>query len=149
MGTFFGALLSRGGQTVHFIARGAQLEALRANGIRIDSTILGTIDVSPIAAFADASEAGERLGAAADLVLVCVKAHQTAGIVPDLVRLAGASTAIVTLQNGVESDEVLAARFGDDRVYPAVVYVGATVTPAGGQPAGSYSGTVTMSAIYF
>ena len=29
------------------------------------------------------------------------------------------------------------------------VYVGATVTPAGGQPAGSYSGTVTMSAIYF
>lgn len=29
------------------------------------------------------------------------------------------------------------------------VYVGATVSPAGGQPAGAYSGTVTMSAIYF
>ena len=29
------------------------------------------------------------------------------------------------------------------------VYVGATVTPAGGQAAGTYSGTVTMSAIYF
>ena len=29
------------------------------------------------------------------------------------------------------------------------VYVGATVSPAGGQPAGAYSGSVTMSAIYF
>lgn len=131
VGTFFGGLLSRGGQNVHFIARGAQLEALRADGIRIESTILGRVDVSPIAAAADASEVAERLRGDADIVLVCVKAHQTAGIVADLSRLVGANTAIVTLQNGVESDEVLAARFGDDRVYPAVVYVGATVDQPG------------------
>lgn len=41
------------------------------------------------------------------------------------------STIIVTLQNGVESDEVVASRFGWHRVVPAVVYVGATVDEPG------------------
>jgi 2-dehydropantoate 2-reductase len=131
VGTFFGALLARQRQDVHFIARGAQLDALGSVGARIESTLLGTIGVAPISTAGSAAELAVRLAEPAALVLVCVKAHQTPAILDDLPRLVGPDTAIVTLQNGVESDEPLAACFGDARVYPGVVYVGATVDRPG------------------
>ena len=75
--------------------------------------------------------------ASADLVLVCVKAHHTSAILDDLAGVVGDDTIVLPLQNGVESDEVLAARFGRARVPVAVVYVGATVDEPGvGQPRG-------------
>ena len=127
VGTFFGALLARGGQDVWFVARGAQLEALRRDGIRIESLLLGDIVAPQVNAVARATD----VGAAADLVLVCVKANQTTDILDDLAAVVGSSTTIVTLQNGVESDDVIAERFGRERVFPAVVYVGATVARPG------------------
>ena len=126
VGAFFGGLLARAGQDVHFIARGAQLEAIRRDGIRIDSHSLGLVHITGIDAVGSAAEL-----APADLVLVCVKAHQTAAILDDLARLDTANTLFVTLQNGVESDDVVAERFGRARVFPAVVYVGATVDSPG------------------
>ena len=126
VGTFFGALLVRGGQDVCFVARGAQLDALRRGGIRIESLLLGEIVVPRVQVVARASDAG-----AADLVLVCVKANQTSAILDDLAPLAGPATSIVTLQNGVDSDEAIAQRWGRERVFPAVVYVGATAEHPG------------------
>jgi len=126
VGAFYGALLARAGSEVHLVARGAQLEAIRSHGIRIDSTLLGHIEVPAPAASARAADAGE-----AGLVLVCVKAHQTAAILDDLSAIVGPETLLVPLQNGVESDDVLAARFGRDHVATAVVYVGATVEEPG------------------
>ncbi len=52
----------------------------------------------------------------ADLVLVCVKTHQTESILDDLAAAVGDDTVVIPLQNGVESDEQLAARFGRSRV---------------------------------
>jgi 2-dehydropantoate 2-reductase len=66
-----------------------------------------------------------------DIVLVCVKAHQTAEILDQLAPLIGAYTTIVPMQNGIETDEVLAARCGRERVCAAVVYVGATAIEPG------------------
>jgi 2-dehydropantoate 2-reductase len=126
VGSFFGALLVRGGQDVTFIARGAQLEALRRSGIRIESTLLGTIEVPHVAVVERAASID-----GADLVLVCVKAHQTTAILDDIAELAGTRGAVVTLQNGVESDEPVAARIGRHRVFPGVVYVGATADRPG------------------
>lgn len=126
VGAFFGGLLARGGQDVHFVARGAQLDALRMQGLRIDSLLLGQVQLGPLQAHARASGIGR-----AGLVLVCVKAHQTEGILDDLASVIGDDTVIVTMQNGVESDEVVAARFGRARVVPAVVYVGATLDAPG------------------
>lgn len=125
VGAFFGGLLAHAGEDVHFVARGPQLDALRASGLTIESAILGDIHVPQVSAFPSAAAAS-----GADLVLVCVKAHQTAGILDDLAAVVGEETLLVPLQNGVESDETLAARFGNQRVLPAVVYVGATVRHA-------------------
>jgi 2-dehydropantoate 2-reductase len=126
VGAFFGALLVRGGQDVTFIARGEQLDALRAGGIRIRSLLLGDIAVPQVHAVARAADLG-----VVDIVLVSVKANQTAAILDDIAALVGPRTTIVTLQNGIDSDEVIAARFGAARVVPSVVYVGATVDRPG------------------
>jgi 2-dehydropantoate 2-reductase len=122
VGGFFGGLLARAGEDVHFVARGAQLVALRARGLTIDSRQLGRITIRPLSAFETAAAAGS-----ADLVLVCVKTQQLSGIFDDLAAAVRPDTVIVPLQNGVEADEQLSARFPLTAVLPAVVYVGATV----------------------
>lgn len=126
VGSFYGALLARAGHDVHFVARGAQLAAVRSRGIRIVSRPLGEIHVPTLSATARAADIGQ-----AELVLVCVKAHQTAAILDDLAASVGHDTIILPLQNGIESDEVLAERFGRRRVPAAVVYVGATLDEPG------------------
>jgi 2-dehydropantoate 2-reductase len=126
VGAFYGGLLARAGHDVHFVARGPQLEALRSQGIHISSLSLGEIRVPPVPAASRASEIGS-----ADLVLVCVKAHQTLAILDDLSHLMGPTSIVMALQNGVESDELLIERFGAARVASAVVYVGATLEAPG------------------
>src|SRR5918994_263630 len=126
VGAFYGGLLARAGQTVHFVARGPQLEALRTRGLHISSLALGEIAVPPLRSTDRAAEIG-----LVDLVLIAVKAHQTAGILDDIAPLIGDRTLLMALQNGVESDELLAARFGSDRVIGVVVYVGATLEQPG------------------
>jgi len=126
VGAFFGGLLVRGGADVHFIARGTQLAALRSSGILIRSHRLGDVQVQPVHAESDTSRIGP-----CDIVLVCVKAHQTDQILDALAALVTEQTTLVTLQNGVESDEPLAARFGAARVVPGVVYLGATLEEPG------------------
>lgn len=126
VGAFFGGLLARGGHDVRFVARGAQLEALRTQGLRIDSLLLGEVRLGPQHAFERAADCGP-----ADLVLICVKTHQTPAILDDLATVVSDRTSIVTMQNGVDSDDVVAARFGRARVIPAVVYVGATLDAPG------------------
>jgi 2-dehydropantoate 2-reductase len=125
VGGFFGGLLARAGEDVHFVARGAQLQALRTRGLTIDSRRLGSITVA-VSTFDSAAAAGS-----ADLVLVCVKTQQLAGIFDDLAAAVGPHTVIVPLQNGVEADEQLSARFPHAAILPAVVYVGATVDEPG------------------
>ena len=126
VGGFFGGLLARAGQDVAFVARGDHLDALRTRGLLIRSRQLGDVSIAPLRAASSASELGP-----ADLVLVGVKAHQTQGILDDLAAVVGSSTVLLPLQNGIESDEVLAARFGWHRVATVVVYVGATVVEPG------------------
>jgi len=126
VGAFYGGLLARAGQDVRFVARGAQLNALRSRGLRISSLSLGEIAVPPVPATEHAADAG-----VADLVLVCVKAHQTQAILEDLAGCVGPQTVLMAFQNGVESDDLLAARFGAEHVLGAVVYVGATLEEPG------------------
>src|SRR5450759_4693396 len=70
LGGYFGARLAEGGADVTLIARGAQLAALRADGLRVRSP-LGDLELR-LAAVADPSEVGP-----VDLVLFCVKSFDT------------------------------------------------------------------------
>ena len=126
VGAFFGALLAKAGRDVHFVARGAQLEAMRSRGLRITSALIGDVEVPRVSVSSRAAESGR-----ADLILVCVKTYQTESILDDLAAAVDDGTVLIALQNGVESDEQLAARFGRSRVLPAAVYVGATLEAPG------------------
>jgi 2-dehydropantoate 2-reductase len=126
VGSFFGGLLARGGHQVRFVARGAQLEALHERGLRIVSSSLGNLTIQPVDVSASASDFGT-----ADLVLICVKTYQTEQVLNDIEEVVGADTLIVPLQNGIDADEILMARFGRSRVVSAAVYVVAALESPG------------------
>lgn len=96
IGGYLGARLALSGEPVTFIARGANLAAIRANGMKL---ILedGTEQVAgDVGAFQRMAEAG-----AHDAILLTVKAHQVAAVAADLQSLCHAGTVIVTMQNGI------------------------------------------------
>jgi 2-dehydropantoate 2-reductase len=126
VGAFYGALLARAGQDVHFLARGAQLQALQSVGIRIKSATLGTFDVHRVRAAARASDIGP-----ADLILLCVKAYHVEAVLDEVASIAHERTIVVGLQNGIESDDLLAERLGRARVLTGILYVGATLEEPG------------------
>ena len=110
IGGVLGARLQQAGHDVVFIARGATLAALRARGLILES-IDGDLTLPSVHATDDPSAVG-----VVDIVLVCVKATQIAGLVPSLRPLVGAATAVIPVQNGVEASELLAAALGNDNV---------------------------------
>jgi 2-dehydropantoate 2-reductase len=118
VGGLLGALLSRAGEEVAVLARGAHADAIRGQGgIRLDSP-LGAL-TAPVAAVSDDPGA---LGPA-DAVLVAVKAWQVAELAPTLAPLVAAGGVAVPLQNGVEAAGRLAAALGDERVAGGLVSV--------------------------
>jgi len=107
VGGYFGALLARG-HDVTFVARGANLEALRAHGLRV---LLGgperTIHVHPARAVEHPTDAGT-----ADLVLVCMKSYDTGAAADALRPVVGPDTIVLSIQNGIENEAILAAGLG-------------------------------------
>jgi len=94
IGGYLGARLSLAGEEVTFIARGPNLAAIQASGLKLiaeDGTRTTTAR-----AFEKMAEAGQH-----DAVLLTVKAHQVAAVAPELRHLCHADTAIVTMQNGI------------------------------------------------
>ncbi len=124
VGGYFGALLARAGIETTFVARGAHLDAMRANGLYLKSP-QGDFHVAAQAV------ADPREGGAADLVLFCVKSYDTEGAARALVPALAAATAVLPLQNGVENEAVLGRIVGDGRVLPGVAYVSAAVEGPG------------------
>lgn len=96
IGGYLGARLAAAGEEVTFIARGANLAAIRADGMRL----IGEDGVEVRSIGARAVEKPAEAGAQ-DTVLLTVKAHQVAAVAPELRHLCHADTAIVTMQNGI------------------------------------------------
>jgi 2-dehydropantoate 2-reductase len=110
VGGYFGARLAQGGEDVAFVARGAHLEAMRANGLQIESP-KGNFLLSPLEASDDTADIG-----AVDAVLVAVKTWQLAEVIESIRPLLGPETAVVPLLNGVEAPAVLAEGLGAKHV---------------------------------
>ena len=70
LGCFFGGMLARAGETVHFIARGAQLEALRREGLHVESAHVGDFHLPQVQATDDPTIIG-----LVDVVLMGVKTY--------------------------------------------------------------------------
>jgi len=123
VGCYYGAMLGRAGLEVTLIARPQHVEAVRSAGLRLQ-----TSSSDEFIKLKASTEAEAVRGA--QLVLFSVKSTDTeaAGeaMAPHLAR----DAAIVTLQNGVDNAERLAATLGRE-VIPAVVYVAVEMAGAG------------------
>ena len=106
VGAYFGARLAEVGNEVAFVARGAHLDAIRSNGLRVDS-VLGDMLVKPALASDSAKDIGP-----VDAVLLGVKTWQVPEVAPTLKPLLGGDTFVVPLQNGVETPDQIAEALG-------------------------------------
>jgi 2-dehydropantoate 2-reductase len=95
IGGYVGGWLAAAGEDVTFIARGANLRAIRADGMRVIGED-GSEVVARVNVFDDTANAATQ-----DVVILAVKAHQVASVAPGLAALCDAATAIVTMQNGI------------------------------------------------
>ncbi|NHN47671.1 2-dehydropantoate 2-reductase [Halostella sp. JP-L12] len=124
VGGYLGARLADAGHDVHLIARGDHLDALRAEGLRVESIAGDTTVDTP--ATDDPSDVG-----LCDYVLFCVKSFDTRSAAADLEPLLGEDGAVVSFQNGVDNERWLAEEVGEDRVVGGVAYIFSTIGDPG------------------
>jgi 2-dehydropantoate 2-reductase len=122
VGGYYGARLLQAGHDVAFVARGAHAAAMREQGLRIRSEV-GDAQVRA-KVLDDPAQAG-----AAELVVIAVKLWDTEEAARAVARVPGA--AVVSLQNGVDKDEVLAAAVGRERVLGGITHIGAVIAEPG------------------
>ena len=118
VGGYFGGMLARAGAPVVMIGRPAFVDAIRKNGLLLDTLqFKETLRV----------EASTELEAArgAEVILFCVKTTDTESTARALAPLLSSSATLVSLQNGVDNAEKIRAA-GIDAI-SAVVYVAASV----------------------
>jgi 2-dehydropantoate 2-reductase len=95
IGGYVGAKLALAGEEVTVLARGANLAAIRANGLKLHMN--GTEHhARNVTATEDYAAAGPQ-----DLVILCVKAHQLEAVAERVPQLFGTRTVVVTMQNGI------------------------------------------------
>jgi 2-dehydropantoate 2-reductase len=125
VGAYFGAKLASAGHEVTFIARGKHLKAMRSRGLEVRSP--GNRLHIANARFTDNPGAAGIV----DLILFCVKSYDTETAAQAISPMVGAQTAILSLQNGIDNPEKIAARWGGVRTLTGVVYVGAAIAAPG------------------
>ncbi|KRB20509.1 MULTISPECIES: 2-dehydropantoate 2-reductase [Mesorhizobium] len=172
IGGYLAAKLAIAGRTdLSIVARGAHLEAVKANGLRLIED--GQESVAPVRAAAKAEELGVQ-----DTVVLALKAHSLTPALDQIAPLLGDHTSVVTMQNGVpwwyfhgvvgplegtrlnavDPGGAIWQRIGPERVVGSVVYPAVEVDAPGlirhvegkrfslGEPSGERSERVTRLA---
>ena len=130
VGGFYGGMIAKAGYPVVFIARGKHLEAMKDRGLVVESFKHGSWTIR---------EDGERVVFTdnplmvknADVVLVCVKSYDTEKVAPYIAKVLKDNGVAVSVQNGIENEEILQEYLGKSRVLGATAFVGAYVKSPG------------------
>jgi 2-dehydropantoate 2-reductase len=124
VGGYFGTRLAAAGHDVTFVARGRHLAAIQERGLVVRSP-LGEFR-SSATAVPTVAEAGQ-----ADLVLVAVKLWDTEDVAAQLKPIVAAGARVMSLQNGVQKDDVLRAHVPAEAVLGGVCYLSAVIESPG------------------
>jgi len=125
VGGYFGARLAAAQEEVVFLARGAQLAALRRDGISLVSP-KGDLHLATVAA----TDRPEEIGPV-DVVLFAVKLYAAEAAAAALPPLIGPETVVVTVQNGVEVVDTVSRHVGREHVAGGAAYIVAAVEEPG------------------
>ena len=116
LGLYYGALLQRGGHDVFFLMR-RDYHAVKQAGLQVTSPN-GDIHLPQVKACLTTEEIGT-----VELVLVGLKATANARLVSLVRPLMAEDTVVVTLQNGLGSEELLATAFGAEAVVGGTAFL--------------------------
>jgi 2-dehydropantoate 2-reductase len=96
IGGYVGVKLALSGEAVTFLVRGANLDAIRKNGVRLVASDGSEEVARNVQATNDYVAAGPQ-----DVVILAMKAHHVEAVAHDVPKLFGPDAAVVTMQNGV------------------------------------------------
>ncbi|MEM7613543.1 MAG: 2-dehydropantoate 2-reductase [Pseudomonadota bacterium] len=125
VGGYLAVKLSAAGHGVALLARGAQLAAIQAKGLRLIEPD-GEVTWRPKALSDDPAILGD-----CDLVILTVKAHQLPAAIAQIQDVVPAHARMLPLQNGVEAPDALAKVFGEDRALIGVARIFVNITEPG------------------
>jgi 2-dehydropantoate 2-reductase len=125
VGGYFGARMAAAGHEVFFIARGANLEAIKKNGLQIES-VHGDLHLRKVHVTDDPATVGP-----VDIVLFAVKLWDTETAAELTRPLVGPNTRVITLQNGIDSVERVAPILGADNTIGGAAYIATVIASPG------------------
>ena len=125
VGGYFGARLVLGGADVTFVARGANLAAMRENGLTLDGPD-GLTHVKPVHVVQDPRDAG-----VADFVFIAVKLWDTEQVLKQIAPIVGPHTVVISFQNGVLKERYLADAFPAANLMGGVCYIATRIERPG------------------
>ena len=124
VGGFFGAHLAKNNSNVSFLLRPRTLEAVKRNGLTIKSA-KGNFTVHPPAA------SDPRELATPDLIILAVKAYDLDEVMTQLEPVLTDRTVILTLQNGIDTEDRIIARLHRDCVVGGVAFIYSKIVEPG------------------
>ncbi len=125
VGGYFGARLAAAGEDVCFVARGAHLEAMHRDGLRVESGA-GDVTIKPVKVSPNAAEFGS-----ADWVMIAVKLGATQSAIDAVRPLVEKGANVVSFQNGVGAIEALTKAFPAKQVLGGVVHIATSIGAPG------------------
>lgn len=125
LGSAIGGVLARAGHGVTLVTRNAaHVAAICEDGLRLDDGHdCATVVVTAATDYHDVP--------VADLVIVLVKSYDTTGAIGAARSIIGDDTLVLTLQNGVGCEEVIADLVGRERVIAGRTFVGGRIVEPG------------------
>jgi 2-dehydropantoate 2-reductase len=124
VGAYFGGRLAVSGNDVTLIARGRHLDAIREQCLRVRS-VHGDFTVA-VPATDDPAQVGP-----CDAVLFCVKSYDTEAAAALLHPLLDEETAVISLQNGIDNEEKIAALIGANHVVGGAAFIFSAIAEPG------------------
>ena len=125
VGGYFGGRMQAAGHDVFFIARGANLAAIKSNGLKIES-VHGDVHLPKVNVTDDPRNVGP-----VDIVLFAVKLWDTEAAAEATRPLVGPATRVITLQNGVTSVERVAPILGAEQTVGGAAYIATVIEKPG------------------
>ena len=109
VGGYFGGRLAQHGENVTFIARGQQLENMKASGLTIES-IEGDVHLDKVNTLDATSLTSDSLATPADVIFICVKSYQLSTAMTQIKPLITEHTRVIPLLNGVNAADIMQAQ---------------------------------------
>ena len=125
VGAYFGAMLSRGGYDVTFIARGEHLNAMQKQGLVVKSP-QGEIRLQKVISTDNPADTD-----VPDLVLFTVKSYDTEKSAKLILPAIGNKTLVLCIQNGISNYNLLCRILGESRVVPGFTKISSLIESPG------------------